>query len=203
MMSTNFPDIYPYSNELRPDLKMGVAKMVPTGICIHYLADRNVKRAIQGLQNNQNLGYHLIIDRDGKTTQTTYFNLSVNHAGKAMWIKASPNRSFIAISLASWGLLNDQKEAWNGSLISDAVLKEYKGKKYWWDPATTAQERELTRLLDWIVLHGIKPDMICGHDECALPEGRKVDPGMILTKSMGEIRHDLQERSKKTATKIV
>lgn len=159
---------------------------LPTGITVHYTADGDLAR-VKREMDKQNVGYHFIIDRNGSLHQTANLAKAVNHAGKAMWNGQSPNRTHIAVSFVSWGLLNDDSLAWNGTKI---VGLNRRG--HLWDPATEAQEKRLYSLLrDLMRDFEISALNICGHDECALPHGRKVDPGGSLSKSMVEIRKDL------------
>lgn len=188
------PEVYPYAQRLITPLAMGVGKMVPRGVVVHYLADRNPERAIAALKAG-GLGYHLIVGRDGAVWQTTYLNLAVNHAGEASWQKASPNRHFLAVALVSWGLLiakDGKLVAWNGSQVGSHEAAKRPGNlstgEEWWDIATGPQEASLRKFLGWAVERGIDPKMICGHDECALPKGRKPDPGGVLSKPMRAVR---------------
>jgi N-acetyl-anhydromuramyl-L-alanine amidase AmpD len=130
------------------------------------------------------IGYHFIIDRDGSLHQTASLSHSVNHAGKAMWNGQSPNRTHLAIAFISWGFLTDESKAWNGTQVAGVKRR---GKL--WDPASEAQENRLNKLLGELIrFYGISPLNICGHDECAIPQGRKADPGGSLLKTMGDIR---------------
>lgn len=195
---TKFPDLYPYISELLTPTAMGKGPLNPLGVCVHYLADRDVKRAYRSLTDSKVLGYHVIIDRAGKMYQTTYFNLRVNHAGEASWNGLSPNRNFVAVALASWGLLSDEGKSWTGEMVKDTAKRSgnLSKKIEVWDPATLAQETELMKLLTWFVFHGINPKYVCGHDESATPKGRKSDPGGVLKRPMSEVRN-LLELSKK------
>lgn len=160
---------------------------LPTGITIHYTADGDIDRVKREMDKSK-IGYHFIIDRDGLIHQTAALTKSVNHAGKALWNGQSPNRTHIAIAVVSWGLVNDDKIAWNGTKVPFAV----KRKGQYWDSATPAQERSLMKLLFGLISDfQIRASNICGHDECALPPGRKIDPGCVFSFSMPELRKAL------------
>jgi N-acetyl-anhydromuramyl-L-alanine amidase AmpD len=204
-----FPDVYPWASKLLNPTALSVGPMLPLGVCIHYLADRDITRAIESL-TGANLGYHLIIDRDGKITQTTYFNLRVNHAGLASWNNLSPNRSFISVALASWGYLTDDHKSWNGLVLPEKDIAKRKGnldqKIYCWDKATIEQEKSLEKILLWLISKGIDVKNICGHDESALPLGRKQDPGGVISKPMKELRAYLatmQSKSNQNGTNTI
>lgn len=195
-----FPDVYPYVTELLTPTAMGKGPLSPLGICVHYLADRDVKRAYRSLTEGKVLGYHVIIGRDGAISQTTYFNLRVNHAGDASWNSLSPNKHFIAVALASWGRLDADSKAWTGVQIPQKETAKRRGnltdKVEIWDAATEPQEASLMKLLSWFIFHGINPKNICGHDESALPKGRKDDPGGVLKRPMSEVRKLLEMSQK-------
>jgi len=191
------PDIYTGVKKLIDPLAMSSGRMTPKGVTIHHLADVKIERDIQHLVKEK-LGYHFIIDRNGDVLQTCYTSHSVNHAGVADWNGLSPNRHHIAVSLSSWGAVTksgDGFKAWNGTVVPASEVVRRKGNlnasDYYWHGATVAQEKSLMTLLRWCILNGIKPVDICGHDECALPSGRKSDPGGVLSVTMKDLRNAL------------
>jgi len=118
------------------------------------------------------------------------------HAGKALWGPHSPNRAHLSISLLSWGevecLAPGAFESWNGQAVTTTEVVERSGA--WWDAATAEQEASLVDALVWVVQKGIYVSQICGHDECALPKGRKIDPGGVLSMTMEELRKHVANR---------
>lgn len=185
------PKFYPMAKLIDQPMKrvQGEFEGGPKGVTVHYSASRNVQSTIDSL-DAQNLGYHLIIDREGKITQTASMGHRVNHAGKAAWNGYSPNRSHIAVCMISYGYLEPGFKAWSGQVLPEDETAYRQG--YYWDKCTEAQENTLWDLLRWFLAHGIDPANICGHDECCIPKGRKVDPGGCLSQTMGEIRAVLQ-----------
>lgn len=176
----------------------------PSGITIHYTADDNVERVLKTL-GERGLAYHLIIDRDGSVIQNCYLINSCDHAGRAKWNGKSPNRNHIAIAVVSWGLLHENKDGtlstWAGNkfLKEDAVFEpdNVYGNESWWQPATVLQYQVLLDACAWLCQAAhIDPEDICGHDECALPLGRKFDPGGVLPVSMSGLRMQLIQRLK-------
>jgi hypothetical protein len=140
----NFPRIFPGVKlshldavAVQDEFQVGC----PKGVTIHYTASRNLGSTVKELAN-KSLGYHLIIDRDGTIYQCAYFSHKVNHAGKAIWNELSPNRTHIAVSLISWGLLKEMApgayESWSGKLVATTDCVKRKGN--WWDCATKEQE---------------------------------------------------------------
>jgi N-acetyl-anhydromuramyl-L-alanine amidase AmpD len=194
------PDLYPGMKQLVDPLSMSTGKMEAVGVTVHYLAEVTVASALKSLRA-EGLGYHVIIDRDGKIFQTCYFSHSVAHAGVAKWNGKSPNRCHVAVAVASWGavgLKNGKFYSWAGHEIPASEVARRRGNRgkdlYHWHAATAGQEASLMMFLRWAVSKGIKPEDICGHDECAIPEGRKADPGGVISMTMGELREVLKTK---------
>jgi len=182
-------------------IKKPAILLIPVGATIHYAADRDIKRVVTSLEKAK-LGYHFIIDRHGTIFQISELSARVDHAGKAMWNFYSPNRSHVAICLMSWGLVNELApgayESWSKMTVpSDDVIK-FNGK--YWDKATDAQFASLFELCLWLLDQGMLIENICGHDECAIPKGRKTDPGGILQMTMTDFRERLGKYQSKNLT---
>jgi N-acetyl-anhydromuramyl-L-alanine amidase AmpD len=168
---------------------------MPLGITIHHSAERGLVKTVKSMVRTK-LGYHILIARDGTAHQTAYMDRVVNHAGEAMWNNFSPNRNHLAVSLLSWGELAYDKDkvlkSWVGTVIpavEGAHRPANNGTMAWWDAATAPQEIELMRFIHWAIkTFNINPKNICGHDECALPKGRKTDPGGVLPYTMKDLR---------------
>lgn len=186
-MSEGFPKIYPAVKRIYTPETPGVGPFAvgrPLGVTVHYTASGGVDSALT--EEQKGLGYHGLIDRDGSFIQTCYFDLRVNHAGKAVWNGKSPNATHLAIAIVSWGILDDEGKTYTKKQLEPEDIAEYNGKK--WHKATAQQEKTLKEFLAWTVACGILPSEICGHDDCALPPGRKVDPGGILSFRLSDIR---------------
>lgn len=170
----------------------------PLGITLHYTADNSAETAVKVLMA-EGLGYHIIIERDGSVWQMTSFNRTCWHAGKATWLGRSPNHHHIAIALVSWGLLSkDLKSYSNVAIASEEIVyrpDNINAQMHHWQSATAAQLASLQTLLTWLIKHGIDPSHICGHDEAAIPFGRKMDPGGVLPMTMSELRKSLKENN--------
>jgi len=177
----------------------------PTGITVHYSADVRLSSVINSLEA-RSLGYHLAIERDGAIVQLTRLDRSVAHAGKALWNGESPNQNHLAVCLLSWGWLKKHKEdyvSWSGALVyeKDVVQRpDILGNATYWHKATPEQYKTLIEVCLWGVAHGIKYENICGHDEAALPLGRKQDPGGILPCTMKDFRQKLFDVLKEKTT---
>jgi len=184
---SKLPEYYPNVHLILEPTKNLVGKFIgddPSGATIHYTASRNLEATHKTLMD-RGLNYHFIIDREGKVIQTAQLTHRVHHAGKAKWLDKSPNRSHVSVALLSWGLLNDGK-TWVGKRLP--VEETAHRRNNTWDKATMAQEEALLHLCRWLVCMGIPPAGVCGHDECCLPKGRKVDPGGVLSWTMPEFR---------------
>lgn len=197
----NFPDTFPGADQrYRKRLKVvgSFQGGAPLGVTVHYTADRDLDRTIRALAAKE-LGYHLLIDRDGGIYQAADLNQQVWHAGKAVWRNINPNRSHVAVSIVSWGEVQEEagvfSVTWNGVQIPDSDVARRKapvtGVETLWDAATQAQEIALSETLEWLVDQGVAPANVCGHDEAALPHGRKCDPGGVLSRTMEQIRTEL------------
>lgn len=186
---SHFPEQYPKADQKHLGALKAVSTIDAVGVTVHYTADRDLDRTLRALQA-RGLGYHAIIDRDGTVYQTVPLTHGVWHAGKALWGQFSPNRSHLAISLLSWGELEalapGAYQSWNGQTVSTDEVASRAGAH--WDAATPAQEAALVDFLVWACQQGISAENICGHDECALPKGRKIDPGGVLSMTMEELR---------------
>jgi len=180
----NPPMIYPHVIET--NLRQRIYSTNPliekhAGITIHYTADMDENRVIGSLES-KGYGYHVLIRRDGDTVQIAPFNRRVHHAGMATWKGYVPNRHHIAVAFMSWGWVKKRSdcryESWTGANIPPREVRYLNGQ--FWHFATWAQIEALYKLCDWAKSLKLNPEMICGHDECCIPPGRKVDPGGIL-----------------------
>lgn len=153
----------------------------PRGVTVHYTASRNIGATVRDLSAKR-LGYHFIIDRDGTTYQCAGTNQVLNHAGRSAWGDTLPNRDHVGVALISWGQVtwtsDEYLTTWCGVLLP--VSEGVKTGKTWWHKATEAQEKSLLSLLKNLVDSGVPAKNICGHDECCIPKGRKIDPGGVV-----------------------
>lgn len=198
-MADIFPKIYPFRSALvAPDqLSKEPFHEPPVGIVVHYTAERGMQNIRSALVAS-GLCYHLIIGRDGKVEQHAWLDHVVWHAGKALWRGMSPNHRFLAVALESWGEVKCEDEpqdgftSWTGADVpsDDVVARPGNIQKAtsFWDAATERQLAALDDLCLWACAQGIDPLNICGHDECALPLGRKIDPGGVLPMGMEDFR---------------
>lgn len=186
-----FEPLFPVAEIIKPQLPTwGKFPDMPTGVTLHYTADDSLARSISALRH-AGLGYHLLVDKYGIIHQGAPFTDRVYHAGKAMWLGNRPNATHLAVSLVSWGKLTGGK-SWRGDEVPEHEIVERQGGQ--WHAASRAQEESIEIILEWMVDQGIDPRHICGHDECAIPPGRKIDPGGVLSVSTHEIREGFISR---------
>lgn len=187
----SIPRLYPGASQVITPTKMGVGALVPRGFTVHHTGGGGTEGVYDTLIKS-GIGYHLLIERNGKVIQLTNLNLRVNHAGVASWNKLSPNRMHIAVCFVAWGALtlrNGRYYSWADTAVpADQVRKRAADGALYWHKATAAQEAALYTILKWGVSLGIDPANVCGHDECCIPKGRKDDPGGGLSKTMPELR---------------
>lgn len=204
-----FPELYDHADALYrlDELAQGpLPSGAVRGVTIHYSAERALEptvRALRGIGTDRvSLGYHVLIARDGTVTQLTRFSKRVYHAGKATWQGYSPNAAHISVALLSHGMLQRGGvlggfRTWAGEPVDPAEVAErpnnVNGRMAFWDAAPREQELALLKFLRWCMAHGIHASAICGHDECATPLGRKVDPGGVLSVTMNQLRAILSE----------
>lgn len=190
--------VYPYVRTIvQPDILTvgGWEHQTPVGITVHCSAERGLVKTVKTMARTKH-GYHILIARDGTVHQTAYLDRTVNHAGVAAWNNFDPNKNHLSVSVQSWGeLTKDDSGMFRnraGSIIPEneaAYRTANNGVAAWWDFATIRQEIALMQFLIWAMkTFGISAANICGHDECALPQGRGAGPGGILTYRMADIR---------------
>lgn len=196
-----FPKFYPQSKSfLGPLASSGlIPGLAPRGVVVHFTGGSSLQGAYSTLKK-KGYAYHLLIDRDGRVSQCLELVRRAAHAGHAEWEGLSPNRYFIGISLVGWGQLVEK----NGKFLSEAATEvpadqvalrvgHVDDKLRYWQMSTPAQDKALLEALRWLMEQGIPAAMVCGHDECALPKGRKDDPGGMLPWTMPELREMLRD----------
>jgi N-acetyl-anhydromuramyl-L-alanine amidase AmpD len=198
-----FPKVFPHVKGLLQfdmSAKETFAGGKPIGAVVHYTADGDAAAGAASLVA-AGLGYHLIVAKDGSVYQMASLTRKVWHAGKAAWRGHSPNQTCLAVALVSWGFLRpspgDAYRTYLGTLVVPGAVAWRTDNRFGivqpWDAATPAQTSALETILQRCLDLGMDPDMICGHDECALPAGRKMDPGGVLPYTMADLRKRLKD----------
>jgi N-acetylmuramoyl-L-alanine amidase len=196
------PKLYPKAQVVGQLKDFSVAEFPfqqPVGCTIHYTASGSDMRALLLERKMQGKGYHLLIDRDGSITQMAWLDHKVFHAGNAAWKNLSPNRWFIAVALINWGyvrLIDGKYRSWSGVEIPPEDVRSWihplDTSLKFWQRSTLEQLDSLWQVMTWLKSARIRPELVCGHDECCIPPGRKVDPGGCLAIPMADFRTALQ-----------
>ena len=169
------------------------------GVVIHYTGGGSSSGTIRWFANPQSrVSAHFVIGRSGRVVQMVPLELAAWHAGIGEMVidgeaRSNPNLFTVGIELANHGYLHrdDDGSFWwelgrelkryrrvqpvAGTLIYDNGV-EVDG---WWEPYPDEQIAALERLLADLTSGGC-PGNIVGHEENAMPLGRKRDPGPLF-----------------------
>jgi N-acetyl-anhydromuramyl-L-alanine amidase AmpD len=171
------------------------------GVVVHYTAGRrgDIKEATATLKSMAESGLGcLVMDANGVIYKARNQNLLTDysyHAGKSAWKGFTGiSRYCIGMEICGAGLLDKNNKSWYGETFDESLVRTSKAKdniragKYL--AFTPAQEKSLINFIRWQLNTNpsFDPDWIVGHDEIAIPAGRKVDPGGSLSMTMPELR---------------
>jgi len=193
-----------YDIEVRPSQHKSSRKGVAVdGVIIHYTATEDAEHAIRWFEDpGAKVSAHFVIDVDGAITSCVPLSDKAWHAGASSMPgtqghnggaeRSDVNRFTIGIELANAGKLVDRagilyRKAgrdlvpYDGGDPVRATLAFHDGKKISgvWAPYPDEQIDALAWLLSEIA-EDFGDDVarnVMGHDEVALPMGRKIDPG--------------------------
>lgn len=172
-----------------------------TGCVIHYTAGGSAGGAVSWLCNPQSkASAHFVISRSGQVVQLVPLDQAAWHAGLSEMMDGSEmrggaNRFTIGIELANHGHLQRingdfyyeigrtvkryrREDPGYGSLTYDHGL-EYSG---WWEKYPDEQIDALQELLHMLskTEYRAAASNLVGHEEIAMPLGRKKDPGPMF-----------------------
>jgi len=171
------------------------------GTVVHYTAGGRASGSIRWLcMPEARASAHFVISRDGRTTQLVELDMKAWHAGVSEMqvgqeILSDAGRFTVGVELANCGLLHKVGEDFFYEVGRD--LKKYAGPepqraelKYddghsvegWWEPYPDAQMDALQDLLRKMTArgYGTAASNLIGHEEVAMPLGRKTDPGALF-----------------------
>ena len=173
-----------------------------TGVVIHYTADGPGWNPVKWLcMPDAKASAHFVIGRDGEISQLVALDRSAWHAGTSeMMYKGemtpNANRFTIGIELQNAGpLVRDAagdfhwlaggiKSRWKGAKPQQAELCFDNGKvaSGWWESYPQVQMDALAYVLAYIAAEGYEEasQNLVGHEEVAMPLGRKTDPGPLF-----------------------
>lgn len=162
----------------------------PSFIVIHYTAGRSAYDSARWLCNPAaKASAHLVIGRDGALIQLADFNEVTWHAGQSEWdgVHGLNNHS-IGIEMDNCGPVTRVNGRWRALHLgkdyadNDVVEMQHKlgGPVRGWlmySPTQIAMLEEICR--DLVAAYPSIKDVL-GHDDVAVPKGRKLDPGPAM-----------------------
>jgi N-acetylmuramoyl-L-alanine amidase len=175
-----------------PALKFSARRQPYDGVVIHYTGGGSGRRTAQWIatDNNCRVSWHFIICRDGHTIQQVPLDHAAWHAGLSEWPHSSgetysnANDYAIGIELANRGpLIADSRMGLSyeshGELVRvrNGNARNIDGQ--FWEEYTDEQLAALDTLLIDLAEAGV-PTRLFGHNEIAVPRGRKTDPGPLF-----------------------
>ncbi|MFC3691715.1 N-acetylmuramoyl-L-alanine amidase [Chenggangzhangella methanolivorans] len=160
------------------------AALQPLYLILHYTAGLRADGAISWFQNPAaQASAHLVIDRDGATTQMVEFNRIAWHAGKSSWSGLDGlNKYSIGIEIANAGRLSKGADGkwrnWANNVVPDAdvivATHKHENTPAGWQRYTADQIEAVIEI--GVALHqkyGFAD--VLGHEDVS--PGRKVDTG--------------------------
>jgi len=136
-------------------------------------------------RNDRKVSSHYVIGKDGTIVQMVPLSRSAHHAGKGRLegCGGSVNRCSIGIEIVNWGQLQRRNGVFynhlNRRYVGPTPVQgpDPLGRMRWWQPFTEAQYQALVRLSRYLVSRYPTIQTITGHEDVAIPLGRKNDPG--------------------------
>jgi N-acetyl-anhydromuramyl-L-alanine amidase AmpD len=196
MVDKNFLDTVPFwqahSQGSRGDFE-------PYGIVIHYTGGSDGRKTAQWLRSAESgRSAHLLGFRDGEGCQLVPFNRAAWHAGASEWLykgrwTRNCNLWTIGIELSNHGYLYRSHSGkfhyecggrmWRyyGPNPVRARISWKDGPTFegWWEPYSEPQLMWLHKTILKLRELGCRV-RLAGHDEIAVPAGRKKDPGPLF-----------------------
>lgn len=187
---------------------------MPRGLVVHFTAGRSLKGKQDAVNTmlsmaGRGLGC-LVMDKEGiiYKAKAQGWNQVAYHAGTSSW------RGRSAISLQCMGMeiccgggLDKEGKAWFGEKYPQENVRTILETKEnhlrgFYHKFTDAQEKSLVNFILWQVDTNPEFDIswVMGHDECAVPAGRKPDPGGSLSLTMPELRNLIRAEIKKRSS---
>lgn len=168
------------------------AKGTPEGLVVHFTVSGRTEKDARGvLSYLAKQGYGcMVMDQDGVIYIPEGFDIfkqAAAHAGKSAWNGISGmNSHFMGMEICNWGS-DGAKHGADVRKISKKTGNQYPGT---YQCYTSAQEISLANFCLWAKAKcpTFNLDNVAGHEECALPAGRKNDPGGSLSMTMPNFR---------------
>lgn len=199
----SLPKILPgYAFQPSPNQSHRTGTAPPSLLVVHYtgaLGDMGSQRWLRMVESEASA--HAIITRTGAVTLLVPLDRAAWHAGASEWKgERGVNRFSIGVELCNAGLLakvppsadkaqdkapdefilagSRSERPYYGPPPVEATLALRDGSTVtgWWEPYAEEQLAALERLIEDLRTAGYVLEL-AGHDEIALPIGRKIDPG--------------------------
>lgn len=154
-------------------------KITPRYLVLHFTANSSVSGTVKWFQKQgSEASAHIVIGRDGEVVQMVPFHLRAWHCGTSKWSGLGDlNSHSIGFEMVNWGKLKYRKGkliSWAQEVIPDDDAVEVMGE--WWQRYPDEQVEVCANLAREIV-RAYELEDVLGHNEIALPAGRKSDPG--------------------------
>lgn len=170
-------------------------------IVIHYTAGGSADGTARWFQDRvSKASAHFVVGREGEVFQCVDLDRAAWHAGQAQMtykgeIRSAVNRFTIGIELANRGYLQKGDDGRfyyesgrglkvyrNGPEPRRATLLFGQGHEVsgFWEPYSDLLIYSLHRLLKRLDREGFENVPLIGHEEIAIPAGRKLDPGPLF-----------------------
>ena len=185
------------------------------GVVLHDTGGGSAAGTIRWFANPQSrVSAHFVVGRSGRIVQMVPLERAAWHAGIAEMVvkgeaRGNPNLCSVGIELANhgylqrdsdgdfWWELGREMKPYRRAPPSSSTLVYDNGMKVegWWERYPDGQLESLDWLLGELAGAGC-PNNIVGHEEIAMPLGRKRDPGPLfawghIERSMGQRTHAL------------
>jgi N-acetylmuramoyl-L-alanine amidase len=167
--------------------------ITPKFLVMHFTASHIADHAVDWFMNpSSKVSAHIVLDRDGSITQMVPFNVVGWHVGASYWKGHSGlNSHSIGIEVVNYGFGGGMRDGlvqprrkgdfdpakWGKP--EDWVHAEHPlepGRPLYWQRFTEEQLAVLDWLTPMLVDHYRLREVV-GHEEVAIPQGRKTDPG--------------------------
>lgn len=181
-------------------------KGYPEGLVVHFSAGHcdDMDDAINTIEYGITQGYaYWVIDPNGTIIQTHSLGEYGFHSGTSKWGDYQTcTPYFLGVEICSAGKLDDNNVSWFKKKYEASrvrVIEKDNGTmlKGHWLAYTSEQENALIQLCLWLKRNSpnvFNFDNVVGHQEIALPLGRKNDPGSTLSMTMDDLRKLLKEK---------
>ncbi|MCP3684525.1 MAG: hypothetical protein GY861_17810 [bacterium] len=172
------------------------------GLVVHYTVSGRTKRSARSIVNSlakRGLGC-MVMDEEGTIYIPDNFDIDEDvayHAGPSQWKgKSGVSALCMGMEICNWGKLNSKTKPRADKIRKSKDNDNIKAGEYEEYTMLKGQEEALINFILWQADTNPEFDIewIVGHDECAVPKGRKSDPGASLSMTMPELRELIRKK---------